>query len=64
MEMWIYGDRLATERAFHVNGIDKQFPWTHASNKYFPWIRSIIFVVVVIVFALYSLCVVCRLLFV
>jgi hypothetical protein len=40
MKMRIRGDRLGKERAFHVNGINKQFPWILASNKHFPWIRS------------------------
>jgi hypothetical protein len=25
------------ERAFHINRINKQFPWIHAGNKQFPW---------------------------
>jgi hypothetical protein len=38
MEIWIRGDRLGTERAFHINGINKQFPWIRSNNKHFPWI--------------------------
>jgi hypothetical protein len=48
MEMRIRGDRLGTERAFHVNGINKGshgyaqetniFHGYRASNKHFPWI--------------------------
>jgi hypothetical protein len=30
MEMRIRGERLGTESAFHVNGINKQFPWIRA----------------------------------
>jgi hypothetical protein len=40
VKMRIHGDRLGTERAFHVNGINKQFPRVRASNKHFPWIRA------------------------
>jgi hypothetical protein len=40
MEMLMHGDRLDTERAFHINGINKQFPRIRASKKHFPWIRA------------------------
>jgi hypothetical protein len=39
MEMRIRGDRLGTERTFHVNGLNKQIPWIRASNKQIPWLR-------------------------
>jgi hypothetical protein len=38
--MWICGDRLGTQRALHVHGINKKFSWIRASNKYFPCIRA------------------------
>jgi hypothetical protein len=40
MEMLIRGDRLGTERDFHVNGNNKKLSWIRASNKHFPWIRA------------------------
>jgi methionine aminopeptidase len=36
MGLRIHGDRLDTERAFYVKGINKQFLWIRASNKHFP----------------------------